>query len=117
MDNLARKLEEQTESRKKLYFHKCPACGCGDLIEFGVDTICCNCDWNSCKMYVDEGLMDDRLRAFKELFDPRNKIKIRREDPILKIKSPNRFKNTSDDSINSFNQAHNQFIKKVQGEL
>ena len=44
-DNQARKIEEENESRKKLEFETCPCCGTGDLIEFGVDTICCHCDW------------------------------------------------------------------------
>ncbi|MEY4616392.1 MAG: hypothetical protein RJB66_1352 [Pseudomonadota bacterium] len=86
MDSLARKIEDQPETRKQLKFETCPCCGTGDLVEFGVDTICCHCEWNSAEMYVQEGLMDNRFLAFKEQFDPKNKIIRKFDKKVVRLK-------------------------------
>lgn len=66
--------DSHSEYRKKLVFNHCPNCGSDELIEFGADTLCCHCNWDSCSTYVEEGLMDNRFQAFKELYNPKNKV-------------------------------------------
>lgn len=87
MENLARKKEDDSEARKKLEFVKCPCCDTSDLIEFGVEAICCHCDWNSAEMFMSEGLIDNRFLAFKEQFDPQNKIVRKYNQRILRLKN------------------------------
>lgn len=117
IDNLARKIESELEPRKKLVFTSCPCCGSKDLIEFGVDTLCCHCDWDSCAMYVAEGLMDNRLLAFKELFDPRNKIVVKRDPKNNTVTQFNLKSKNDSDSSTSMEEAHNQFFTKIEGKL
>lgn len=115
IENLARKKEEENETRKKLEFVTCPCCGTGDLIEFGVDTICCHCDWNSAEMYVNEGLMDNRFLAFKEQFDPKNKI-VRKYDQRVRRLTSYSERSPNSSKIESVKQhTHDVFFKRAEG--
>lgn len=114
-DNQARKIEEENESRKKLEFETCPCCGTGDLIEFGVDTICCHCDWNSAVMYVNEGLMDSRFHAFKEQFDPKNKIVRKYDQRVIRLKNLLDRSKTSTKDAQVNNKSHDEFFKRAEG--
>ena len=46
----------------------CPSCGTRDLIRLSVDVICAKCDWNSAKIYVDAGGMDNLIQAYIQTF-------------------------------------------------
>lgn len=117
MDTLARKCNEEIESRKKLVFETCPCCGTGDHIEFGVDTICCHCEWNSAEMYVNEGLMDNRFLAFKEQFDPKNKIVRKYDKNVVQLKEHRtKVVNSKSNLLNS-EESHHEFFNRAEGQL
>lgn len=115
MENLKRKTEEKNETRKKLEFVTCPCCGTGDLIEFGVDTICCHCDWNSAEMYVKEGLMDNRFLAFKEQFDPKNKIVRKYDQRVIRLRNHVGRSTASSKCAQVNEKSHEEFFNRAAG--
>lgn len=48
------------------HFHKCPACGCKDLIQINPDVLCSECDWDSTAWDVSRGGMDSLFSAANE---------------------------------------------------
>jgi hypothetical protein len=65
--NLAMSLVQ--ESGKKLKTSKilkCPACGCTEIINVGVDSICSACSWDTTFAYVQSGKMDNLKKAAKD---------------------------------------------------
>jgi hypothetical protein len=107
---------QNTNSRKRLNYKRCPACGTYELVEFGPDTICTQCEWNSCLDYVNAGLMDDRLSAYKEQFNNKNKITIRSEPKKLNFNNQQQLKKNQDVAI-ELPKGHDAFFVKVQGKL
>lgn len=103
---------ENVEPRKKLSFEHCPTCGSRELIEFGVDTLCCHCEWDSCKQYVDEGLMDNRFLAFREQFDPKSKPLIKNRNKPGHTNNLKQFQRTT----NSKNKS-NSFCDPTESKL
>ena len=58
-------LRKQGQPRNPVdVFHKCPACGCHQLIASDVDVVCSRCDWMSCQAHVDSGGFDECLTNY-----------------------------------------------------
>lgn len=115
--SLKRKVENENETRQQLKFDTCPSCGTGDLIEFGVDTICCHCEWNSAELYVKEGLMDNRYLAFREQFDPKNKIVRKYDQKLIHLKNHLDKTTTSTPVPKTEEISHGGFLKRAEGLL
>ncbi len=67
-------------------FKSCPACGSKDLIPFEADLLCARCNWDSCKVSVDAGLMDPFFartqRARKTTSDKSTAVQIEKKRKI-----------------------------------
>lgn len=105
-------------SRELLNYKRCPACGTYELVEFGPDTICTQCEWNSCLDYVNAGFMDDRLSAYKEQFNNKNRIVVRDESKKSNHQNHNKRQlSETQDSVIELPKGHDAFFAKVQGKL
>ena len=58
-------------------FKHCPACGCKHLIRLDPDVVCSQCDWNSAAWDVNQGSMDNLLRAAKEFTHEKSRAESR----------------------------------------
>jgi predicted RNA-binding Zn-ribbon protein involved in translation (DUF1610 family) len=103
-------------SRKRLNYKVCPKCGTHELVDFGLDTICTKCEWNSCLDSVNAGLMDDLLSAYKELFNNKTRITIRSEPKNNSFQNQRKFGENQDAAI-ELPRGHDTFFAKTQGWL
>ncbi len=59
----------QKVPRKKLPRRtNCRQCGSKELLTLGPDQFCCDCSWDTCKEYVEAGLMNNLVVSYKEHF-------------------------------------------------
>lgn len=60
--------KEQPTRPKMAYRTSCPKCQSKNLIRSGPDQFCCDCDWDTCREYVNCGLMNNLFVAALEHF-------------------------------------------------
>lgn len=75
MMNLLLQQKQEKPRRKSLQKRSCcPKCRSTNLLNEGMDQLCCDCDWDTCAEYVERGLMNNLSLAFREHFPAQGKI-------------------------------------------
>lgn len=78
---------ESRTKTKKVRHKNCRHCGSKNLLAFGPDQFCSECNWNTCFEYVAKGYMNNLMYAYCEHF-PRKKPKVLKVVDLPKGNAP-----------------------------
>lgn len=67
--------EPRRRKKTKARYKNCKNCDSSNLLSFGPDQLCCDCDWHTCFEYVDKGFMNNLHYALGEHY-PKSRAKV-----------------------------------------